>query len=154
MWTSIPSPCTLRNASLLTVALHMKRFDVAQYFFIEHSLCPVFCGSRDYPPVFLEYMEYGTFNFIPWVMAEGYYLKEGVRSFIEKVVSTDVLMADGMKEAERRTGRNVVHALLLCDNHKGVGYFKDKRPDLIQVVIVILELSDISLDMVVIDVFS
>ena len=127
------SPCTLHNASLLTVALHMKRFDVAQYLFTEHSLCPVFCGSRNYPPVFLEYMEYGTFNFIPWIIEEGYYLKEEVRGFMEKVLSSSNLEADGVKEAERRTGRNVAHALLLCASHKGVGYLQDKRPDLVQV---------------------
>lgn len=50
----------------------MNRFDVAQYFFTEHKLHPVFCGSRIYPPVFLEYMEYGTFNFIPWLLTEGW----------------------------------------------------------------------------------
>ena len=50
----------------------MKRVDLAQYFFSEHKLHPIFCGSRDYPPVFLEYMEYGTFEFIPWLLAEGY----------------------------------------------------------------------------------
>ena len=55
----------------MTVALHMKRQDIAQYFFKEHKLHPVFCGSRDYPSLFLEYIEYGTFEFIPWLFTEG-----------------------------------------------------------------------------------
>ena len=59
------------KATVLTVALHMKRQDIAQYFFKEHKLHPVFCGSRDYPPLFLEYIEYGTFEFIPWLFTEG-----------------------------------------------------------------------------------
>ena len=64
-------PVTYRNASVLTVALHMKRLDVAKYFFTEHKLHPIFCGSRDYPPVFVEYIEYGTFDFIPWLLTDG-----------------------------------------------------------------------------------
>ena len=65
-------PVTFSKATALTVALHMKRVDIARYLFTERKLHPIFCGSRDYPPVFLEYIEYGTFEFIPWLFTEGY----------------------------------------------------------------------------------
>ena len=71
LYPSLYSPVTLLNASVLTVALHMKRFDLARYFFTKHKLHPIFCGSRDYPPLFVEYIEYGTFNFIPWLVVDG-----------------------------------------------------------------------------------
>ena len=65
-------PCsTLHNATALTIALHMKRVDIAQYLYSEHKLHPVLCGSLDYPPLFIEYIEYGTFEFIPWLLTEG-----------------------------------------------------------------------------------
>ena len=110
----------------------MRKFDVAQHLITEHSMCPVFGGSRDYPSLFLEYMEYGTFNFIPWILTDVYF-KQDVGRVVEMAVSTEIMEADGVKEAEKRTGRNVVHAFLLCTSYKVLEYFKDKRPDFVQV---------------------
>ena len=55
-----------------------------------------------------------------------------VKEMIDTVVSA--LEANGVKEAEKRTGRNVAHAMLLCAHPNRLKLFKDKREELTSVV--------------------
>jgi ankyrin repeat protein len=138
-------PITLCKATVLTVALHMKRVDIAQYLFTEHKLHPVYCGSRDYPPVFLEYIEYGTFEFIPWLFTEGYDSRDEIVQFTDEVFRPEVQgawqveggaspRAGSLAEAAARSDRSVAHAMLLCANRRGINMLTKKRPDLVEAV--------------------
>ena len=78
-------------------------------------------------------MQYGTFNFIPWLVADGLPTKPETDELVEAFIQPEVLGAPGVVAAEQRTGRCAAHTIMLCALRRPLTSFCDKRPDLIRV---------------------
>lgn len=104
------------NSSALEMSINLQRLDIAQLL-IEAGVDPIYGGDPDWKPIFLEYSQFGTNEFIKWLL-DYYQERNQMSTFIDRLLNGDVFSSPATQYFFSTFGRNIVHTFLLS-GHEG-----------------------------------
>ena len=107
-----------KNSSALEMSINLQRLDITQLL-IEAGVDPIYGGDPDWKPIFLEYSQFGTNEFIKWLL-DYYHKKNEMSAFIDRLLNGDVFSNPVTHKYFSALGRNIVHTFLLCGDKGAV----------------------------------
>ena len=114
------------NTTALEVSIHLQRYDIAQTL-VQAGLDPILGGEPNSPPVLMEYLQFGSHNFISWVLDEHLNPQE-VPNFVRALLDKGVFSNEATNHFAEVLGRNTVHGILLCGRREAVYSLLDEKP--------------------------
>ena len=116
--------CT--NATALALSISLYRFDVAEML-VKAGVDPIQGGAPDMRPIFTEYVNFGTHNFITRLLSESC-----IPAFVDRLLDPQLQLFsnDVIKWSASQKGRNVAHAFLLSGNKEVIHCLLARKPDL------------------------
>ena len=119
------------NSSALELAIVFERIDVAEIIIKEGNVDPLLCGDGIVSPVLMEYANFGTNNFLIWVL-NNYRNKTQLTG--HRVLDTGILFGPKLeRKFEKVFGKSPVHAFLLSAHQEIITELLGARPDLLEV---------------------
>ena len=110
-----------KNTSVLEMAISLTRFDIAEDLVFKHHVDPIYGGDPDIKPIFAEYGQFGTNQFIKIVLKR-YEKMQRIQAFIECVFKKDVFSEELRHTVTHVYGRNAAHPFLLSHHEKAINY--------------------------------
>ena len=117
------------HSTALEFAINLRRFDLAQKL-VEAGVDPILGGDPRMGPIFVEYVYFGSHNFIKWLLGE--HLTQHIPAFIDHLLKEKVFSNREGSLYALRLGRNIAHAFLLSGHKDAVHCLLDKKPDLMK----------------------
>lgn len=116
------------NSTALELSFVLGRLDVAKLL-VEANMDPIFGGDPYSKPLFTEYVEFGSVNFIKWLLF--YHLKstKKIQDFVDRLFYPDVFQITN-KQALKK-GKNSVHSFLLSGHKETIRYLLSRKYDLV-----------------------
>ena len=115
-----------KNATALEISIHLQRVDIAQTL-VQAGLDPILGGEPNFPPVLVEYLQFGSHHFISWVLSK-YLDPQNVPNFVRALLDKGVFCNKATKSFAELIGRNSTHAILLCGRREAVHTLLDEKP--------------------------
>ena len=116
------------NATALEMSINLFRFDASQCL-IKARVDPIYGGDPDNRPIFVEYSQFGTNNFLIWLL-DMYSKKGQITTFVDRLVGGDVFNPE-INDFCTSLGRNVTHAILLSGHEETISCLLNKKPELL-----------------------
>ena len=116
------------NSTALEMSINLSRFDVAQIL-VTAGVDPILGGEPNMRPIFLEYAQFGSHNFIKWLLGE--HLTHKIPAFVERLLNEKVFSNRETNHFASILGRNVAHAFLLSSHEETIHCLLKKKPDLL-----------------------
>ena len=117
------------NTTAFELSFSLRRLDVAQLL-VRAGVDPIFGGDPDTKPVFTEYIEFRSVNFIKWLLFEHLTSQEKVRKFVDRLFEPEDVFQRTNAHVISRKGKNVAHAFLLSGHKEAISYMLSKKPDM------------------------
>ena len=117
------------NSSAIEFSISLCRFDVTKML-VKAGVDPILGGDPTMGPIFMEYIFYGSHNFIKWFLGEHLTHKK-IPAFINRLLNENVFSNYETYRYAFNLGRNVAHAFLLSGHKKAIHCLLDKKPDLL-----------------------
>ena len=120
-------------ATALEMAISFHCIDVAKTL-IKSGADHIFGGdgtNSTLSPLFVEYLYFGTHNFLKWLLKE-YQSRGEVSTFISRVVDCGIFSGDAAEHELQQSGRNAAHAFLLSGHEETIGLLVGRCPDLLR----------------------
>ena len=116
------------NSTAFELSFFLHRVDVAKVL-VKKGVDPILCGDPYSKPIFTEYIEFGSLEFIKWLLFDHLENKEKIHQFVDRLFDPkDVFIITNRNVALRR-GKNVAHAFLLSGHKEAISYMLSKKPD-------------------------
>ena len=77
------------NAAVLEMCISIQRFDIAEKLIFNHSVDPIYGGDPHMKPIFAEYGQFGTNQFIKMVLKR-YKKASKIEAFIECLLNPGI----------------------------------------------------------------
>lgn len=116
------------NSTAFHLSFLLHRVDVAKVL-VEKGVDPIFCGDPYSKPIFTEYIEFGSLDFIKWLLYE-HLESEEVCAFIDRLFAPEDVFMKTNDYVALQTGKNAVHAFLLSGHEKAISYMLSRKPDM------------------------
>ena len=119
-------------ATALEMAITFHCLDMAETL-IEAGADHIFGGdgtNSTLSPLFVEYLYFGTHNFLKWLL-KYYESKKEVSTFISRVVDCGIFSGDAAEHEKQESGRNAAHAFLLSGHEQTIKFLVDRCHNLL-----------------------
>ena len=117
------------NATAFELSFSLRRLDIAQLL-VRAGMDPIFGGDPYTKPVFTEYIEFRSVNFIKWLLSEHLKSKKKVHQFVDRLFEPEDVFQKTNAHVIHRNGKNVAHAFLLSGHKEAISYMLSKKPDM------------------------
>lgn len=122
---------TSENTTALELSLDLRRFDIARML-VEVGMDPIYGGDPEIRPIFLEYTQFGSNEFLRWLLEE-HLTSEGIPAFVDRLLSGNIfLRSEDNHYAFEVLGRSFAHAFLLSGSEDAITCLVNKEPDLLK----------------------
>ena len=118
------------NCTALEMSINLQRFDISQKL-IEKGVDPIDGGDPNMMPIFVEYVQFGTNNFIKRLL-EHYQKLHEIPTFVDRLLACNVFSSLETNHTAKIMGRNVAHAFLLSGHHQAISRLLEKKSDLLK----------------------
>lgn len=118
----------LENSTAFELSFTLSRLDVAKLL-VEAGVDPIFGGDPYSKPIFTEYIEFGSLNFIKWLLFHHLISTKNIHDFLDRLFNPDVFEITN-KQAHKQ-GKNAVHAFLLSGHKEAIRYLLSRKYDLV-----------------------
>ena len=118
------------NAAVLEMCISIQRFDIAEKLIFDYSVDPIYGGNPEVKPIFVEYGQFGTNQFIKMVLKR-YEETRKIEAFIKCLLHPGIFSDELRHTVTVVYGRNAVHTFLLSGHEEAIRTLVRVKPDVL-----------------------